>query len=134
MTTATLVRPAPAEASEAVALVRAAHDEFVDVVAGLDLDDRAVWAAADRSVARVSAEAYAMASALTGDRWAVAQPGVPPVVRIRELSVAQRRMFAALDASASGASTELFVALKRSASRVTESARWLGIVTAVAET
>ncbi|HEX6337299.1 MAG TPA: hypothetical protein VFZ85_10115 [Jiangellaceae bacterium] len=131
MTTATLERPtAQAAVFTAVTAVLAAHREFTDVVARLDLDDRAGWAAADHSVARVSAEANDVVTALTGQRWPVAAPGVPPVVRVRELSVAQRRMEAALDRDAgSERLADLAADLSGSASRVVESARRLGIVT-----
>lgn len=133
--TATLVRPArAAERFQAIAQARAAHLEFADVVAGLDLDDRTVWTAAERAVARVSAEANGVTSALTGQRWMVAEPGLPPVVRVRELSVAQRRMDAALESAASSTQfTELVATLKGSADRVSEAARWLTVLTAAAE-
>lgn len=135
MTAATLQHSATAEQErDAVALVRDAHREVADLVAELDLDGRAVWATADRSVARVAAEAYGVVGALTGEQWSVAEPGVPPVVRIRELSVAQRRLDATLDKLANrGQAPEVLAALAGSATRVTESARWLSIVTGAAE-
>ena len=130
MTTATLEHTHVAVRT-AVGQALDAHRRFADVVAGLDLDDRVVWAAADRSAARISVEANDVVAALTGERWAVAPPGVPPVVRVRELSVALRRMEAALTLRAgSGRVEELAAVLTGMASRVTESARWLGIVTA----
>jgi hypothetical protein len=133
MTTATLDRPARVFVRPVVTLALAAHREFTDVVVGLDLDDRATWAAADRSLARVSAEANDVVSALTGERWPVAVPGVPPVVRLRELSAAQRRLDAELDRWAGSERLgELAADLRGSATRVAESARWLGIVTASA--
>lgn len=135
MTAAILQRSATAERErDAVALVRDAHRQVADLVAELDLDDRAVWVTADRSVARVVAEAYGVVGALTGEQWSVAEPGVPPVVRIRELSVAQRRLDATLDKPANRVQApEVLAALAGSATRVTEAARWLSIVTGAAE-
>ncbi|HEX6231837.1 MAG TPA: hypothetical protein VFZ63_01800 [Jiangellaceae bacterium] len=135
MTAAILQRSATAERErDAVALVRDAHRQVADLVAELDLDDRAVWVTADRSVARVVAEAYGVVGALTGEQWSVAEPGVPPVVRIRELSVAQRRLDATLDKPANRVQApEVLAALAGSATRVTEAARWLSIVTRAAE-
>jgi hypothetical protein len=135
MTAAILQRSATAERErDAVALVRDAHRQVADLVAELDLDDRAVWVTADRSVARVAAEAYGVVGALTGEQWSVAEQGVPPVVRIRELSVAQRRLDATLDKLANRVQApEVLAALAGSATRVTEAARWLSIVTGAAE-
>jgi hypothetical protein len=131
MTPATLERPARVAVLAVVTLALDAHREFTDVVAGLDLDDRVTWAVADRSVARVSAEANDVVTALTGERWSVAAPGVPPVVRLRELSAAQRRMDATLDRwTGSARLGELAADLRGSATRVAESARLLSIVTA----
>jgi hypothetical protein len=133
MTTATLDRPARVFVGPVVTLALDAHRKFTDVVADLDLDDRVTWAVADRSLARVSAEANDVVSALTGERWPVAAPGVPPVVRVRELSAAQRRLDAALDRCAGSERLgELAADLRGSATRVAESARRLGIVTAAA--
>lgn len=130
MTRATLERPGRVTARSAAIRALDAHREFADVVSGLDLDDRAIWAAADRLVARVSTQANDVVIALTAERYSVAAPGVPPVVRVRELIAAQRRLEAAVDRWAgSERLSELTADLSDSASRVTESASRLGIVT-----
>lgn len=98
MTTTTIERagirrdPAPLPAA-----LRAAHLEAADIVAGLDLDDAALWRAADGFVADIAAAAYDFAARLTGDPPVPTAAGVPPVVRVRELAAAQRRLVRALD-------------------------------------
>lgn len=129
MTTTTLEVHAQATVFAAT-LALAAHREFTHIVSSLDLGDRVRWAAADRLVAGVTTEANDVVTALTGERWLLAAPGVPPVVRVRELSAAQRRLEAALDRCAgSERFHELGAYLSGSANRVTESARQLGVVT-----
>jgi hypothetical protein len=77
--------------------VRAAHLEAAALVAELDLDTRRLWRRVDRVVVELAAAAYDLAAAVTGTPAGVVAAYVPPVVRVRELASAQRRLFAALD-------------------------------------
>jgi hypothetical protein len=102
MSTATL-HHSPADAARTQTItsarpsVRAAHLEAAAVVADLDLDDRGLWRRVDRVVAELAGSAYDIAAAVTGTRSGAVAAYVPPVVRVRELASAQRRLFAALD-------------------------------------
>src|SRR5215207_7530623 len=77
--------------------LRAAHLEAAATVAELDLDDAALWRQADGVVAAVSAASYDLAAVMTGGRPGRTATGVRPIVRVRELAVAQRGMLAVLD-------------------------------------
>jgi hypothetical protein len=77
--------------------VRAIHLEAAAVVAELDLDDRELWQRVDRVVAELAGAAYDLAAAVTGSPPVTVAAYLPPVVRVRELASAQRRLFAALD-------------------------------------
>jgi hypothetical protein len=77
--------------------LQAAHLEAAGIVAELDLDDTAVWRAADGFVADIAAAAYDVAPKLTGDPPVQVAARVPPVVRVRELATAQRRLFSVLN-------------------------------------
>jgi hypothetical protein len=77
--------------------IRTSYLEAAALVAELDLDDRRLWHRVDRVVAELASAAYDLAAALTGTRAGAVAAYVPPVVRVRELASAQRRLFAALD-------------------------------------
>jgi hypothetical protein len=77
--------------------LRSAHLEFAAAAAGLTPNPAAVWADLDRIIAAASTEAYDLAAVLTGRRATSPARHVPPVVRLRELAVAQRSLSWALD-------------------------------------
>jgi hypothetical protein len=83
--------------SPLAATLRSAHLEAGRLVASLDLDDAALWARVDAVVAGVSAQAYAVAAALSGQPARQCASRVPPVVRVRELAAAQGALFVQLD-------------------------------------
>ena len=74
-----------------------AHTEAIAAVAEFDLDDSTLWQQVDSLVADTAGAAYALTEAVTGEAAPRPAPGVPPVVRVRELATAQRRLLAALD-------------------------------------
>jgi hypothetical protein len=86
-----------APAVAATAELRTAHLQAGRLVAAMDLGDAALWAGVDAVVAAISAEAYAVAAALSGRPPRRCAGRVPPVVRVRELAAAQRALFAQLD-------------------------------------
>ena len=67
-----------------------AHLQAAAVAAELDLDDAELWEQADGIVVALSAEAYRWNEVLTGESATSAAVLAPPVVRLRELSVALR--------------------------------------------
>ena len=67
-----------------------AHLQAAAVAAELDLDDAELWEQADGIVVALSAEAYRWTEVLTGESATSAAVLAPPVVRLRELSVALR--------------------------------------------
>ena len=73
------------------------HSEVAASMAELDLDDSRLWQQVDSLVAATAGAAYALTEALTGEPAPRPARGVPPVVRVRELETAQRRLLAALD-------------------------------------
>jgi hypothetical protein len=77
--------------------LRKAHLKVAATVAELDLDDAALWRQADGVVAAVSAASYDLAAVMTGGRPGRTATGVRPIVRVRELAVAQRSLLALLD-------------------------------------
>jgi hypothetical protein len=83
--------------SSLAATLRSAHLEAGRLVASLDLDDAALWARVDAVVAGVSAQAYAVAAALSGQPARRCASRVPPIVRVRELAAAQSALFVQLD-------------------------------------
>jgi hypothetical protein len=86
-----------ARLTDVLADLRAAHLDVAATVAELDLDDAALWRQADGVVAAVSAASYDLAAVMTGGRPGRPATGVRPIVRVRELAVAQRSMLALLD-------------------------------------
>jgi hypothetical protein len=77
--------------------LRDAHDEVAAIVAELNLDDTRLWPEVEGIVIEITAAAYAMTSQVTGTPADAPASRVPPIVRVRELATAQRRLFAALD-------------------------------------
>lgn len=77
--------------------LRASHLALAADVAELDLDDARMWESADAIVAGIAAEANAMTTLLTGQPTPPTAAIAPPIARVRELAVAQRRMLAAMD-------------------------------------
>lgn len=103
MTTTTIDQvTARLDLTTALADLRIAHLEAAAVVAELALDDAALWRAADGFVADIAVAAYDVAAKLTGDPPVRAAVRVPPVVRVRELAAAQRRLFSVLNRRAVG--------------------------------
>lgn len=102
--------------------VRAAHLEAATFAAELDLGDAALWAKADQIVSDVVTEAHRMTAALTGAPSGITATGAPPIVRVRELATAQRRLFGVLG---SRTPEDQLPALRKSADRVRGLGRWL---------
>jgi hypothetical protein len=113
---------APEAWRDARTTVRTAHLDAAALVAELDLDDRRLWRRVDRVVAELAGAAYDLAAALTGTRTGTVAAYVPPVVRVRELASAQRRLFAALERSPA-ADGELLVWAGRQAQQLVERLR-----------
>jgi hypothetical protein len=103
-----------------------AHLQAAAVAAELDLDDAELWEQADGIVAALSAEAYRWTEVLTGES-ATSAVLAPPVVRLRELAVAQSRLLAALNGAtlSEQSAGPLLTAADRSARRVRMLARRL---------
>jgi hypothetical protein len=97
VTTTTVQQPVRGALTAAPAEVRNAHLATADAVAELDLDDALRWRESDGFVADLAAAAYRLTAELTGSPQLQPAARVPPVVRVRELATAQRRLFAALD-------------------------------------
>jgi hypothetical protein len=74
-----------------------AHLQAAAVAAELDLDDAELWEQANGIVAALSAEANRWTEVLTGESATSPAVLAPPVVRLRELAVAQSRLLAALN-------------------------------------
>lgn len=103
MTTTTIEQASVrGDLATAAADLQAAHLEVAGIVAEMDLEDTALWRAADGFVADIAAAAYDVAAKLTGDPPVRAAVRVPPVVRVRELAAAQRRLFSVLNRRAVG--------------------------------
>ena len=83
--------------TEPSAALIGAHSEVAASVAEFDLDDSTLWQQVDSLVADTAGAAYALTEALTDEPAPRPARGVPPVVRVRELATAQRRLLAALD-------------------------------------
>jgi hypothetical protein len=77
--------------------LRWAHLEFAGAAADLAPTPTAAWSDLDRIIAAASTEAYDLAAVLTGHPATAPARNVPPVVRLRELAVAQRSLSRALD-------------------------------------
>jgi hypothetical protein len=90
-------RSAQRHETEPSAALIGAHSEVAASVAEFDLDDSTLWQQVDSLVADTAGAAYALTEAVTGQPAPRPARGVPPVVRIRELATAQRRLLAALD-------------------------------------
>ena len=97
-----------------------AHMQAAAVAAELDLDDVELWEWADDIVAALSAEAYRWAAVLTGESATSPAVLARPVVRLRELAVAQSRLLAALNGAtlSEQSAGPLLTAADRSARRV----------------
>ena len=83
--------------TEPSAALIGAHSEVAASVAEFDLDDSTLWQQVDSLVADTAGAAYALTEAVTGEPAPRPARGAPPVVRVRKLATAQRRLFAALD-------------------------------------
>jgi hypothetical protein len=130
------VRELPAVLAE----LRMAHLWAAALAAELDLDHAGVWEEADLIVAELSTEAYHVAAAVTGERATSAAVPAAPIVRLRELAVAQSRLLAALTAATQSEQSTgtLLTAADRSArrvrmlggrlQRVLRSAQWTGSI------
>ena len=90
-------RSAQRRETEPSAALIVAHSEVAASVAEFDLDDLRLWQQVDSLVADTAGAAYALTEALTGEPTPRPARGVPPVVRVRELATAQRRLLGALD-------------------------------------
>jgi hypothetical protein len=97
VTTTTVQQPVHGHLTAAVAELRAAHLAAAGAVAELHLDDATRWRESDGFVADLTAAAYQLTAELTGRPPGRPAARVPPVVRVRELATAQRRLFAVLD-------------------------------------
>jgi hypothetical protein len=87
---------AAAPGATTAATLRTAHLAAGPQVASLDLDDATLWRRVDGIVAAISAQAYAVAAALSGQPKLRCATRVAPVVRVRELAAAQSALFAQL--------------------------------------
>jgi hypothetical protein len=85
------------DATKALEDLRVAHHEAAAVVADLDLDDAGLWRAVEGIVTEITAAAYAVSSQVTGAPADATASRVPPIVRVRELATAQRRLLAVLN-------------------------------------
>ena len=105
---------------DVLADLRIAHLQAAAVAADLDLDHAALWKKADGVLAALSTEAYQTTEVVTGEPATSPAVLAPPIVRLRELSVAQSRLFAVLNgATLSEQSTRtLRTVAHRSARRV----------------
>lgn len=110
------VRDLPAVLAE----LRTAHLWASALTAELDLDHTGLWEEADVIVAELSTEAYHVTAVVTGEPATSAAVRVVPIVRMRELAVAQSRLFAALKAATHSEQSTgaLLTAADRSARRV----------------
>lgn len=98
MTTATIEQVgAHRVAADITAELQNAHLEAAKLVAALDLGDARLWRHVDRVVAALAATAYEATGILSGEPAGRAAVRLPPVVRARELAVAQRVLFHALN-------------------------------------
>ena len=123
-----------------LAELRMAHLWAAALTAELDLDHTGLWEQADVIVAELSTEAYHITTVVTGEPATSAAVRVAPIVRLRELAVAQSRLLAALAAATRSEQSTgaLLTAADRSARRVRmlggrllrvlRSARWVASV------
>jgi hypothetical protein len=130
------VRELPAVLAE----LGTAHVRAAALAAELDLDHAGLWEQADDIVAELSTEAYHLTEEVTGKPTPSAAVLAAPIVRLRELAVAQSRLLAALTgATQSEQSTgTLLTAAHRSSRRVRmlggrlqralRSAQWTGAI------
>jgi hypothetical protein len=110
------VRDLPAVLAE----LGTAHVRAAALAAELDLDHAELWEQADDIVAELSTEAYHLTEVVTGEPTTGAAALAAPIVRLRELAVAQSRLLAALTAATHSerSSRTLVTAACRSARRV----------------
>ncbi|HEU4543584.1 MAG TPA: hypothetical protein VFR23_20800 [Jiangellaceae bacterium] len=106
--------------SDVLAELGSAHLQAAAIAAELDLDHAQLWEQADGIVVRLSTEAYHMTAVATGEPATNTAALAPPIVRLRELAVAQSRLFALLNrATGPGRSAgKLLTDAHRSARRV----------------
>lgn len=107
------------------AVLRAVHLEVAAIIAEFDLGDTTLWAKTAEIVSDVVTEASDMAALLAGVPSETPATGAPPVVRVRELAAAQRRLFGVLDAETP---VDRRPALLESADRVHGLGQWLAHV------
>jgi hypothetical protein len=115
------------ELPDALEELGTAHLQAAAVAAELDLDHARLWEQADGIVAELSTEAYHMTEAVTGEPATSPMALAPPIVRLRELAVAQSRLLAVLD-GATGlqqSAGTLLTAAHRSARRARTLGGWL---------
>jgi hypothetical protein len=104
------------------AVLRAVHLEVAAIVAEFDLGDATLWTKTAEIVSDVVTEASDMAALLAGAPSETPATGVPPVVRVRELAAAQRRLFGVLDVETPAVQQRT---LRESADRVHGLGQWL---------
>jgi len=104
------------------AVLRAVHLEVAAIIAEFDLGDATLWAKTAEIVSDVVTEASDMAALLAGAPSETPTTGAPPVVRVRELAAAQRRLFGVLDVETP---VDQRRALRESADRVHGLGQWL---------
>jgi hypothetical protein len=104
------------------AVLRAVHLEVAAIIAEFDLGDAALWTKTADIVSDVVTEASNMAALLAGAPSETPAAGLPPVVRVRELAAAQRRLLGVLDVETS---VDQRRALRESADRVHGLGQWL---------
>lgn len=98
MTAATIERvDVRRQVADSVAELRDAHLEAAAIIADLDLDDAAQWRHVDGLVAELTAAAYRLTAAVTCEPQHMTATNVPPVVRVREMAMAQRQLFSVLN-------------------------------------
>jgi hypothetical protein len=104
------------------AVLRAVHLEVAAIVAEFDLGDATLWTKTAEIVSDVVTEASDMAALLAGAPAETPATGLPPVVWVRELAAAQRRLFGVLDVETP---VDQRRALRESADRVHGLGQWL---------
>jgi hypothetical protein len=126
----TLVTGALGEWDRVAADLAGAHLEAAHAAAELDLDQAAIWVAADAAIREIATEAYRCTALITGREALTAAARVRPVVRLRELAAAQAGLMRALDRAVQTHQGDVVVAAEalRSAPRIRHLARRLAAV------
>jgi len=107
------------------AVLRAVHLEVAAIVAEFDLGDAPLWTKTSEIISDVVTEASDMTALLAGAPSGTPATGVQPVVRVRELAAAQRRLFGVLDVDTP---VDQRRALRESADRVHGLGQWLALL------